>query len=270
MLTRTINAFNTATESENRIHDDATASRFGFVGGLVPGVDVFAYMAHGPARVFGRDWLSEGGMRARFVQPVYDGDDAELAASILGDDELKLQLTSRGVLCGEGSALRRVDEAMPDILPRGRQPDQAKRPKASMESLPVGKVLGYPLELYTAELGREHLDAVREDRALYDDGRICNPAWMLRRANYILATNVMLGPWIHVESDVRLHGLLLDGQAADVRAVVADNFERKGHLTVALDVCVLADDELKMSGRHVAIYEPRQVRGFGLPISQRD
>jgi hypothetical protein len=103
---------------------------------------------------------------------------------------------------------------------------------------------------------------VREETALYDDGRICNPAWLLRRVNYILDTNVRLGPWIHVESDVRLHGLLHDGEAADVRAVVADNFERKGHRIVALDFAILelAEGRLVMSGRHVAIYEPRQVR----------
>jgi hypothetical protein len=260
-LSRTITAFNTATASENKIHDDATASKFGFVGGLVPGVDVFAYMAHGPAKLFGRDWLSEGGMRAKFISPVYDGEEATLNASILGDDEIGLQLTSRGGLCGEGSALRRVEGALPDIPPRGVQPAAEARPKASMESLPIGKVLGYPLEPYATADGERHLANVREEAALYDGGRICNPAWLLRRANYILATNVKLGPWIHFESDIRLHGLLVDGQAADVRAVVADNFERKGHLTVALDFCVLADGDLKVSGRHVAIYEPRQVRG---------
>ncbi len=30
------------------MHDDAVARRFGFSGGLVPGVDVFAYMIHVP------------------------------------------------------------------------------------------------------------------------------------------------------------------------------------------------------------------------------
>jgi hypothetical protein len=35
-----VEAFNTAKASENKIHDDAVARRFGFGGGLVPGVDV--------------------------------------------------------------------------------------------------------------------------------------------------------------------------------------------------------------------------------------
>lgn len=261
-LTRTIDAFNTATDSENKIHDDATAAKFGFVGGLVPGVDVFAYMAHAPMKLWGPDWLAEGGMRAKFITPVYDGDDATLTARIVGDDGLALELASRGKLCGTGSALLAIEGPAPEVPPRGCQPAEEARPAASMASLPVGLALGYPPETYTAGLGREHLDAVREERALYDDGRICNPAYLLRRANYILAANVKLGPWIHVESDVRMHSLLVDGETMDVRAEVTDNVSHKGHLIVTLAFAVLAGkDRLVMSGTHRAIYQPRQVTG---------
>ena len=37
-----VTAYNTSKQSENKIHDDAVARRFGFSGGLVPGVDVMA------------------------------------------------------------------------------------------------------------------------------------------------------------------------------------------------------------------------------------
>ena len=65
MTIRTLTAFNTATASENKIHDDTVASRFGFTGGLVPGVDVFAYLAHMPMAKWGRDWLTSGWMLTR-------------------------------------------------------------------------------------------------------------------------------------------------------------------------------------------------------------
>src|SRR5215216_3941798 len=39
-----LQAYNTAKQSENKMHDDTVAKRFGFSGGLVPGVDVMAYM----------------------------------------------------------------------------------------------------------------------------------------------------------------------------------------------------------------------------------
>ena len=46
---REVSAYNTAAASDNKIHDDCVARRFGFRGGLVPGVEkVYAYMAHMP------------------------------------------------------------------------------------------------------------------------------------------------------------------------------------------------------------------------------
>jgi hypothetical protein len=41
-------AFNTAASSDNKIHEDLVARQFGFRGALVPGVEVYAYMAHVP------------------------------------------------------------------------------------------------------------------------------------------------------------------------------------------------------------------------------
>ena len=55
-----VSAFNTAHDSENKIHDDAVARRFGFGGGLVPGVDVYGYMTHLPVLRWGRAWLEHG------------------------------------------------------------------------------------------------------------------------------------------------------------------------------------------------------------------
>src|SRR6266581_2369071 len=52
-----VTAYNTAHDSENKIHDDATARRFGFGGGLVPGVDVYGYITHMPVARWGRAWL---------------------------------------------------------------------------------------------------------------------------------------------------------------------------------------------------------------------
>lgn len=256
-------AFNTATESENKIHDDNVAGRFGFTGGLVPGVDVFAYMAHVPLVHFGRDWLSQGAMHARFLKPVYDGDAASVEGrerEDAGSDEIDLVVSARGETCAVGSAARIADGAAPGLAGFEELPAAETRPKASQQSLAVGTVLGRTREIYTAVLGRQHLQDVREELSLFDDGRIANPAWLLRRANYILALNVKLGPWIHSESRIRLHGLLTDGEVCETRAVVAEQVEKGGHRIVALDFTIGADERLVMSGRHWAIYEPRQVR----------
>ena len=260
MLTRTISAFNTATASENKIHDNAVASRFGFTGGLVPGVDVFAYLAHAPVQYWGRSWLTRGAMRARFGKPVYDGDDVNVLADDGVEDALALTLSARGETCATGQARRLAAGATPALIAAAPRVDRETRPNASMETLAVGTVLGTTRETYTAELGRAHLQNTREEATLFDGGAIANPAYVLRRVNYILAGHVRLGPWIHVESEIRLHGLLGDGETLETRAAVAENVEKNGHLIVTLDFLVLANDRLAMSGQHWAIYEPRQVR----------
>ena len=78
--THKVSAFNTAKASENKIHDDATARRFGFKGGLVGGVHVYAYMSHMPTEKWGRAWLERGTGEAKFGKPVYEGDIAEVSA----------------------------------------------------------------------------------------------------------------------------------------------------------------------------------------------
>lgn len=257
--TRTLTAFNTATASENKIHDDSVASRFGFTGGLVPGVDVFAYLAHAPMVTWGKDWLSGGQMRARFLKPVYDGDTAEVTATGTPDG-LDLIIKARGDLCATGSARPKGAAVPTNLLPVGSMPSADARQPASMTSLRPGATLGTLRETYTRAEGLDHIAAVRDDAALYEDGHIANAGWLLRRANYVLADNVRLGPWIHVESDINMHSILHDGEELEVRAVVAENVESKGHLIVTLDIQMLSAERHIMSCRHWAIYEPRQVR----------
>ena len=111
MQPHSVVAFNTATASSNKIHDDAVAQRFGFRGGLVPGVDVYAYLCHLPTAEWGRPWLERGAMRARFLQPVYDGRTVEVTArptpdhAAGGDPAWDLELRDdSGALCASAMA----------------------------------------------------------------------------------------------------------------------------------------------------------------------
>src|ERR1700751_3605866 len=98
-----VEAFNASKESEHKIHDDAVARRFGFRGGLVPGVDVYAYMTQLPVQRWGRAWLERGTAECRFLKPVYDGDTAVVTA-IEEAAELDLRIESDGELCVTGHA----------------------------------------------------------------------------------------------------------------------------------------------------------------------
>ena len=77
-----IEAENLSKASENRIHDDTVAQLFGFSGGLVPGVAVYAYATHAMVAAWGRLWLERGFATCRFLKPVDrreagDGDGAD-------------------------------------------------------------------------------------------------------------------------------------------------------------------------------------------------
>jgi hypothetical protein len=133
-----VNAFNTAAASDNKIHDDKGARQFGFRGGLVPGVEVYAYMAHMPVARWGRAWLESGQMECRFVKPVYDGAVARVTAAEDGN-QLVLCVESAGERCANGCALVPSDQRPAprvDALPTGTPP--ATRPKASETSLAPG------------------------------------------------------------------------------------------------------------------------------------
>jgi acyl dehydratase len=255
-------AHNTATQSDNKIHDDEVARRFGFTGGLVPGVDVYAYLTHLPAETWGRDWLARGSMRGRFLSPVYEGETVTVDA--VEHDErdggpcVRLELrNAAGDVCATGEA------ALPDALEAPTStmwpdvPVAKEPPPASPLSLPVGTAFGFPAHGFHAGKAGEYLDDVRETLDLYRDEEVAHPGWLLRDANYVLSANVRLGPWIHVESTVQHHGLVRDGDVVSARAVVTKEWERKGHRFVTLDVLHLADDRPVARTEHTAIYRPR-------------
>jgi len=257
-----VNAFNTATTSTNKIHDDAIARSYGFAGGLVPGVDVYAYLTHVPVEHWGSAFLERGTMAARFHRPVYDGD--EITVEAVEDEDGALALTlfdPRGETCATATAsLPEVAPAAPSIDGFETAPLPADRSSASPELFAARPAFGSLEFGFHAEHAGTYLQEVRETLPLYADERIAHPGWLLRSANSVLVENVRLGPWIHVSSAVQHHGLVHDGDEVSTRARVIDDFERKGHKFVVLDVFVVANlIRPVVQVKHTAIYEPRRV-----------
>jgi acyl dehydratase len=255
-----VRAHNLAATSANKIHDDEVARRYGFAGGLVPGVDVYAYMTHPVVAHFGPAWLSDGSIHVRLAKPVYDGGcvTVERARGEALDAALVLVVRDEaGQECATGRACLGAG-APPDMLSYGRSPLPDPRPAASTESLRPGAMLGTVDTVFRASSALEYLGAIGETLPLYREASVAHPGWLLRRANRVLADNVSLGPWIHVESDVRLFGVARDGDGVSTRARVRDVWERRDHKFVSIDVLVVVGDERPvMHTLHTAIYEPR-------------
>lgn len=252
-----VRAHNTATASLNKIHDDAVAREFGFRGGLVPGVDVYAYMTHPVAEEWGLEWLASGRLSARFVHPVYDGDEVTVSITEAREAVAIEVIDSAGVVCATGQADPRGERPAPNPAEWPAWPLPEKPPLASPEAFAAMPVLGSIDSHFEAEGASEYLGAVRESLPVYDE--VAHPGWLLRHANTVLGSNVRLGPWIHVSSDVTHHSLVVDGDRLSTRAKVMSTDERRGHRFVTIDVALFAHDSRAVSTvRHTAIYEPRR------------
>jgi hypothetical protein len=252
-------ARNLSRHSENRIHDDETARRLGFAGGgLVPGVEVYAYACHTPVRRWGRAWLERGWAEARFLRPVYDGRVAQVEATATGEG-VSLAVRSEGVLCASGEAGLSPPETPPDLdgWPEPPAPPAA-RPPASEASLAPGTLLGIAPWRPTAAEVAEYLGGIGETDPIYAREGLAHPGQVLRLCNRALVENVVLGPWIHVGSRMRSFSAARVGHEFTLRARVLSNTERKGHRFVELDALVLADGGAPVAQiRHHAIWRLR-------------
>ncbi|HVC52048.1 MAG TPA: MaoC family dehydratase [Stellaceae bacterium] len=259
-LTYTVEAFNTAKASENKIHDDAIAKKFGFGGGLVPGAIVYAYMTHLPVERWGRAWLEHGTAECRFSKPVYDGDKVTVTAAERDDGGLDLRLECRGVVCAVGTAAL-PNAVVPPALAEFRDaPQRANRPPADESSLAVGTWLGIDPLVVTPELIAEYVSDVRETLPLYAGEGLLHPVLVPHIGNFALNRNVTLGPWMHVGSKIQHFAAARRGDSLTVRARVVGNYEHKGHLFVDLDALIVANNSTPIVRTdHLSIYRPRQV-----------
>jgi acyl dehydratase len=253
-----VSAYNTSKHSENKMHDDTVAKRYGFDGGLVPGVDVMAYMMHLPVAKWGRAFLERGLIEARFTKPVYDGE----LADVTGEESngaLSIEVRSRGELCATGSA------SLPAAAPSFSLADfvevaaVAERKPVDATSYALGKWLGAVPRAWAADAAKEYLADIRETEAIYAREGLGHPGLLPRVMNKVLVDNAIMGPWIHVGTQMQLLSAAGIGDELTARAKVTGNYDKKGHRFVELDALVVANGTTPLAHcRHIAIYQPRE------------
>jgi hypothetical protein len=240
-----VRAVNTATESENRIHDDLVAAEYGFRGGLVPGVTIYGYMASAAIEHFGPEWLEHGAMDVRFFQPFYEGEEVAVTISDAADRRIKIEASTRATA-----------SAWLELSRSGPRPDHSDltRLPATHDTIGAGVTLG-SIEK-TLNLSEPGMSAPLDSHIGPD--RLAHPAILLSLANEILISNYILGPWIHASSEIRNARSARDGEHLHVRGNIVDAYERKGHEFVVLDVAILSGDALVSRIRHTAIWKLRK------------
>ncbi len=263
----TLIAHNDAATSANKIHDDTVAKQYGFRGGLVPGVSVYAYMTYPLVQSFGQDWLTRGKAQVQFAKPLYEGDHVTVSGTVtaVADTSLGLDLVgsnAEGVACGVGTAsLPALGEPAPDpaAVPAGAAPETC---------VPVNwevVVVGQPLAARTLQVSRDDNEAYcrlhADDLGLYYGPQgLVHPGLLLRQCNRVLSEHFVLGPWIHVGSEITTYRPCRIGDAIEIRGLPVAKFAKKGHEFVVLDVLLLSEGAVAQRVKHTCIFRPRQSR----------
>lgn len=242
-----VKARNTSETSENKIHDNEVARRYGFRGALVPGVTLYAYLTHPLVEAFGTAWLERGTASVRFLKPVLDGEEVAVTGTVTARDEkgASASLALSTAASGECAVLTAtVPAGTPtplNVALYRAAPLPAERPAATREHLASLEVLGTPVAAYDEAEAAEYTQKVSDALPLYrgPGGRV-HPAFLLHQANQALSRNVRMGPWIHVGSVVRHLGGARVGETLATRGRVRSLFEKKGREFVEADLAMLA------------------------------
>lgn len=256
-----VSARNTSATSENKIHDDAVAQKYGFRGALVPGVTVYAYLTHPLVDALGAAWLDRGTASVRFVKPILDGEEVTVSGEILERTARGLSANVRATTVAGGECavlMATLPAGLPTPINTAVYRDAPlphDRPDVTREHLGSLDALSAPLTRYDDAEAIAYLEKVSDDLTPYRGagGRI-HPAFHLQLANRALTANVRMPAWIHVGSVVRHLGAARIGQTLSTRGRVRSLFEKKGREFVELDLATFADGKPIAHILHTAIY----------------
>jgi hypothetical protein len=256
-----VRTHNASTQSENRMHSDDVARQFGFKGGLVPGVAVFAHMTQPLVARYGAAWLARGTADVRFDKPAYEG---ELLSIHISDDSTAAHTLT--CINEDGTELARMSAALPatpahsdprgDIAPA---PPQAERLLVTWDLMEIGKPFPALAWTPTREDNLTWCNDCRDELPLYREGAapLLHPGFILRQANHVLRTRFILPAWIHAASRITFFEALRVGPAYEVRAIPEEKWNKKGHEFVRLQVALRCGQRTVAEVSHTAIFRPR-------------
>ena len=147
--------------------------------------------------------------------------------------------------------------------PNETEPALDERVPASLQELPVGRILGsltlqqaFELDQRSDDLRSFLVARYRDEHERYldADGPL-PPALVPDLANQVLSRTVRLGPWIHTASETTHFGALRPFEL-EARGRVVRSYRRKGHEIVELDVGLYCGGDLRAHCRHRAIIRP--------------
>jgi hypothetical protein len=258
-----VRTHNSSEHSQNRIHSDDVARQFGFKGGLVPGVTVFAHMTRPLVARYGIDWLARAIAEVKLAKPAYENDLLTVRtadAGGAGNHEL-ICVNEQGIELARMTSGLHAASVAPDprtaITPA---PPIADKPVVSWDLMEIGKPFPALAWTPTRDDNLQWCDDVRDDLALYRDGAspLLHPGFILRQANHVLRERFVLPAWIHAGSRITFHEASRVGPHYEVRAIPEEKWRTKGHEIARLYVAIRNGDRTVAEVLHTAIFNPRK------------
>jgi len=254
MSTYNVFARNFSKATENKIHSDEIAQKYGFKGALVPGVAVYGHLTYPLVERFGEDWLSHSLHNVRLLKPAYHQDELFIE---LTEDESGSQVNCRN---GEGVLLAELHSTSPEDLPEpqsssvfgGATKDPARVEMTWQSVQPMQPFTEWHVQI-TDDGNRTYTEQIADPLTLYR--HVAHPHWLLSIANQALTHEYIMPAWLHVGSEVRNRELVRVGDTLAVKAVPLEKWRRKGHEFVRLYLAYFRDDVLTTEVHHTAIFK---------------
>lgn len=248
-------AHNYSESSENRIHSDEIAKKFGFRGALVPGVAVYGYLTRAVVEAYGEAWLGQSVDHVRLLKPTYDGE-AVVIESAEEDGQLKVtsydpegQLTAV-LTCNTTNALPELE----DIALLEGSYKHPERVEISWDTVePLQAFTPWQVTL-TPEENKRYTDEALDNLPMYQQG-VVHPHWLQSLANTALMNEYIMPTWIHAGSETRHRHLLREGDEITIRSVPMEKWRNKGHEFIRLWVTYWRDGVITTDIMHTAIFK---------------
>ena len=248
-----IKAKNFSESSENRIHSDEIAQKFGFKGALVPGVAVYGYLVQPLVETLGKDWLASGSDSLRLLKPTYDGEVVDLKLREAEEGyTVECFNQSEELLAVLNSAERQAPPAHLELL-AGDDIKSADRVEIAWDTVhDRQRFATWQFEISAEENARYTMEAI-DASPLYQEW--AHPHLLLSLANTSLTREYVMPTWIHVGSETTHRAPLAVGDTIDIKTAVVDKWQKKGHEFIRTWVTYWREDELTTDILHTAIFK---------------
>lgn len=250
-----IQAFNDALESENRIHSDEVAKKYGFEGALVGGVVVYGHMTYQPMQAMGAEWLTDNKAEVRFIKPAYDEQlltiesehqENSFKSSCQNDNKDLLSTLSSSKGLGEPSPSWMIPPS----------PEKIIREEVHWDKLHLDQPAPAFIWQPDYDTNMDFANQLRDDNPLYLEGKepLVHPFWTSRECNSAFGRSFILPAWIHVGTVFSFRKPLRVGQDVEIRMIPQKKWESKGHQLTTLYIAFIVNGEPYIEAEHTAIF----------------